>query len=376
MIKYLSIPKDNANDERVIVRNVIENGSKVTKDSTVIAELEGSKSVYEYYAEEDGFFFGLIVAGDEIDIASIFGLISSEKLENNVALENIKHANQQSIQKNENHDLKLNQSITKPALKMIEDYAIPLSFFNDKDVITKEDCENYLLLKSPVQKRPELEQKSPHKKIAIIGAGTGGMIALDIFLRDATKTVIGFYDDALVGKNILGYPILGPIDINLITTHFFEKKIFDALIVTIGSNSEFRDKIFNDLKNVGICFENAIHPSSIIGFGVDIGVCNVVAANVTVGAFTKLGCNNFISSGCIIEHHNTLGASNSFGPAVCTSGTVIIEDRIKFGTGIFIEPYLTIGSDCIIASGAIVTSSIPSGSILKSTSNYKLTKVN
>ena len=75
----------------------------------------------------------------------------------------------------------------------------------------------------------------------------------------------------------------------------------------------------------------------------------------------------------MIEHHNTLGRSNSFGPVVATSGNVKIGNTNRFGTGIFIEPFLEIGNTCIISSGSIITTNISNNSTVKLISKQRIT---
>jgi acetyltransferase-like isoleucine patch superfamily enzyme len=53
------------------------------------------------------------------------------------------------------------------------------------------------------------------------------------------------------------------------------------------------------------------------------------------------------------------------GPNCVTSGLVVIENQVRFGTGIFVEPRLKIGAGSIISSGAILTSSVPNNHIVK-----------
>ena len=36
-----------------------------------------------------------------------------------------------------------------------------------------------------------------------------------------------------------------------------------------------------------------------------------------------------------------------------------IGDRVLFGTGIHVEPDITIGDDCVVASGVTLTQSVP-----------------
>jgi acetyltransferase-like isoleucine patch superfamily enzyme len=48
-----------------------------------------------------------------------------------------------------------------------------------------------------------------------------------------------------------------------------------------------------------------------------------------------------------------------------TSGEVRIEDRVRLGTGIFVEPKVTIGEGSVVTSGATVVRSVPPGHAVK-----------
>ncbi len=54
-----------------------------------------------------------------------------------------------------------------------------------------------------------------------------------------------------------------------------------------------------------------------------------------------------------------------FGPGVKFSGSVTVGDCTRFGAGIFVEPKITIGSNCLVASGAILIKNVPSDSIVR-----------
>ena len=55
-----------------------------------------------------------------------------------------------------------------------------------------------------------------------------------------------------------------------------------------------------------------------------------------------------------------------------TSGGVKIGSRVRFGTGVFIEPRLNIADDVTIASGVTLTTNVPDGHVVKAKSNFKL----
>ena len=54
------------------------------------------------------------------------------------------------------------------------------------------------------------------------------------------------------------------------------------------------------------------------------------------------------------DHHNVLGTDIATGPGCMTSGLVHIGDRVRMGTGIFVEPHVEIGEGAQVASGAVI----------------------
>jgi serine acetyltransferase len=50
---------------------------------------------------------------------------------------------------------------------------------------------------------------------------------------------------------------------------------------------------------------------------------------------------------------------------VTTSGLVVLGDRVRLGTGIYIEPHVELGDDVHVASGAVIVCSVPAGHAVK-----------
>lgn len=369
MLEILKIPQDNPNDEFVKIINIVPNETLIQPNNTVIIEYETTKSLIEHFLNLEGYFYSDIKIGDNLKVGYEYGVVSETKLDQSewkLFLEKNRAINYTL-------DNLSNLTITKPAKELIEKYKIPINFFDGKKIITKEDCENYISNNSKEvwYKNIRKELKERYMNIAIVGAGTGAAIVSDILSYSNEYRITRFYDDQLFGSSLFGIEVKGRISINEIVSDF-NNNDFDAVLVTLGSNPKLRDDIFNKLDESGVKFINAIHPSTIIAKGVDLGYGNIIAANSVIGVYSCLGKNNFISSSCVIEHHNILGKSISFGPGVQTSGTVKINDRVKFGTGIFIEPYIEIGSDCVISSGSIITRNIPDNHLVKFISNIKV----
>ena len=102
----------------------------------------------------------------------------------------------------------------------------------------------------------------------------------------------------------------------------------------------------------------------------------MILANCRVGVCTTIGDNNFLSTNVNVEHHNNLGSHCTFGPYVSTSSRVTIGDYVKFGTGIFVEPGVSIGHNSIVASGSILVNFVPPNTLVKTKLNYSMTTMN
>jgi acetyltransferase-like isoleucine patch superfamily enzyme len=98
---------------------------------------------------------------------------------------------------------------------------------------------------------------------------------------------------------------------------------------------------------------------------VTFGSGNVVCAFCHFGVGTVVGDNNFLSAANSYDHHNRLGSDISTGPACATSGLVVLGDRVRLGTGIYVEPHVEIGDDVQVASGSVIVASVPAGHTVK-----------
>jgi len=202
------------------------------------------------------------------------------------------------------------------------------------------------------------------ERILLLGGGDGSVQAIGAM--NNKQKCIGILDDNrdMYGKTILGVKIVGVFDdIGDL------KNKFDFIVISFSGDIKIRRDIFNKLKR-DFEFTNIIGSNVIVGSEVDFGTGNLIVGYSRINSFTKVGDNNFLSSYVNIEHHNTLGSHCTFGPMVTTSGRVDIGDMVRFGTGIFIEPFLKIGDESIISSGCTITKNISNKSVVKRKIGY------
>ena len=77
----------------------------------------------------------------------------------------------------------------------------------------------------------------------------------------------------------------------------------------------------------------------------------------------KIGSNNILHSGTIIEHDCLINDFVNIGPGVTLAGGVEIGNRSYIYTGVKIAPRVKIGYDTIIGAGSLVLKDLPSGVI-------------
>jgi sugar O-acyltransferase (sialic acid O-acetyltransferase NeuD family) len=235
-------------------------------------------------------------------------------------------------------------------------------------VVREADVERFLAAGPPKQNGQDLIDGvypvNRAERVLVIGGGRGAVQVLDILHRAARQRPLGIVDDntAAAGKAIMGVKILGT---TRLVADMLSDGAFDAAVIAFSNDLEARARIYQHLTAQGVPFANVIDPSVQIHSNVSMGQGNVIIANSRIGACAVIGDNNFMSAFTNLEHHNDLGSHCTFGPGVMTSSRVHIGDRCRFGTGIFVEPGVRIGDDSIIASGSVLTGSVPRNSVVK-----------
>ena len=187
---------------------------------------------------------------------------------------------------------------------------------------------------------------------------------IDILQAAESGTAVAIVDDdaSRWAGEVMGVPVVGGFE-RLVT--LFGEGAFDAAIIAISTSVPARARLREALAANGIPLANAIDPTARIAAGVTFGTGNVVCAFCHFGVGTVVGDNNFLSAYNSYDHHNRLGSDISTGPACATSGLVVLGDRVRLGTGIYVEPHVELGDDVQVASGSVIVASVPAGHAVK-----------
>ncbi len=189
-----------------------------------------------------------------------------------------------------------------------------------------------------------------NKKVIIIGASGHGKSIGNIMIH-AKDEIIGFLDDNIpIGTEIIHSP-----QIKVIGTL---KNIDDfpdvEFVIGVGSN-QIRKEIASQYS---LNYYKAIHPSAQIGVDTQIGMGTVIMANACVNACATIGSHCIINTGAIVEHENHIGDFVHISPNAALAGNVKIGNGTHIGIGAIVKNNVTITDDVVIGAGSVVVKDI------------------
>jgi acetyltransferase-like isoleucine patch superfamily enzyme len=357
-MKPVLVPTTDVNSETgLLLTWYVGDRSKVQAGET-IADIETSKAIIEVPASEEGFLLHAAREGAEVrltePIARLFDDVSAME------------AYAEEEQRRRAGAAESGPRATEPARRRAEELGVDLASIGSNSLITVGMVEAAAAAATTgsIELPDPLPGVAALPRIALIGAGLGATQVIDILRAAESGTAVAIADDdaSRWAGEVMGVPVVGGFE-RLVT--LFGKAAFDAAIIAIGTSVTARARLRESLAAYGIPLANAIDPTARIAAGVTFGAGNIVCAFCHFGVDTVVGDNNFLSAYNSYDHHNRLGSDMATGPACTTSGLVVLGDRVRFGTGIHIEPHVEIGDDVQVASGSVIVASVPAGHAVK-----------
>src|SRR5690606_26790472 len=130
-------------------------------------------------------------------------------------------------------------------------------------------------------------------KLLIIGASGHGKVVADIALKMDKWQEVAFLDDDKKVISSMGLEVIG------VTNDIYKYKDEFEIFVGIGNNG-IRQKLHEMLEIVGVSIPTLIHPNTVIGSEVVIGIGTAIMAGAVVNCCTTIG------NGCIINTGSTI----------------------------------------------------------------------
>lgn len=189
------------------------------------------------------------------------------------------------------------------------------------------------------------------KHLIIVGASGHGKVIADIALKMNQWEKISFLDDDESLKTSLGLEVIGK------TKDAFKHKTNADFFVAIGKN-DTRERVLESFIQEGLSIATLVHPSAIIGIGVEIGIGTAIMAGVVINSSTLIGKGCIINTSSSIDHDNVIEDYVHVSPGVRLAGTVIIGKKCWLGIGSSVSNNINISSGCILGAGGCVINSI------------------
>jgi acetyltransferase-like isoleucine patch superfamily enzyme len=357
-MKPVLVPTTDVNSETGVLLSWMAADRSEVAEGDALAEIETSKAIIDVPCPASGYLLHLAREGAEVSLREPVARVFPDL----AALEAF--AGEDARRRAEAAES--GPRASAPARKRAQELGVDLSTLAGSGLITVGMVETAAAAAATV----DVELPQPLAgvdglpRIALIGAGLGAMQVIDILNASGSGAAVAIVDDdpARWAEEIMGVPVVGGFSH---LTELFAAGGADAAIIAVGTSVPARVRLREALTEVGIPLANAIDPTARICADVEFGAGNIVCANCHFGVATIVGDNNFISAYNSFDHHSRIGNDIATGPSNATSGLVVIGDRVRMGTGIFIEPHVELGDDVIVASGSVIVASVPANHAVK-----------
>lgn len=196
------------------------------------------------------------------------------------------------------------------------------------------------------------------ENIVLFGGGLHTNYCIDIINKEGKYNIVGILDSVKdIGQDLFGYKVIGRQEQ---LKELILKYNIQGGLITIGDNWS-RKIVFECIKNQipDFKFVNAIHPSTIIGMNVEIGVGIVIMAGCILNPNSRVGDFCFFATGAQLEHDCIIDDFASISAGSITGGKVYIGKYSAIALGVVIMDRLNIGENTVIGSGSLVTKDLP-----------------
>lgn len=190
--------------------------------------------------------------------------------------------------------------------------------------------------------------------IYIVGASGFGREVAWLIEELGTWNIAGFIDgnESIQNTIINNIPVIGNTDFLL------DMKDNINVVIAIG-NPYIREKIVQKLiSKETICFPNIIAKDVRISKYVKMGIGNIICTGTILTTNILLGNFNHINLDCTVGHDVVLNDYITVYPSVNISGNVNIDDYSELGTGSKIIQGKTLAKSVVLGAGAVVVKNL------------------
>lgn len=192
------------------------------------------------------------------------------------------------------------------------------------------------------------------EKLLIVGIGGHGKVVSDIAIKMNKWNRMACLDNLYHENKVdapFGLEVLGKSE-----DVFSYVEDWDVF-VAYGDNSR-RESLQQELLALGASIPTLIHPDSIVGRNVEIGVGTVVMGGVVINCYTDIGRGCIINTGATVDHDSVIEDYSHISPGANMGGNVKIGKSTWVGIGSTVIHGVSVTANCMIGAGGVVVKDI------------------
>lgn len=196
-------------------------------------------------------------------------------------------------------------------------------------------------------------------RVAIVGAGGYGRVALDVLLASGSEgDILGFYDDAhaAIPAKVRGFPVLG--DIEMLKSMLSVEPVH--VIVAITDNRA-RLRVANSIRGIGGRFVTAVHPLAYLSGAATVGDGSVLAPGAVVHPDAVIGSHCCVGSNAVVERDAMVGAGVWISAGAVVGSGARIGARSSLGHNASVGRKAVVEADVKVVAARVVGGELAGG---------------
>jgi sugar O-acyltransferase (sialic acid O-acetyltransferase NeuD family) len=199
------------------------------------------------------------------------------------------------------------------------------------------------------------------KRVLVLGADPQARIIPDLIGSLEGLELAGFVEWGEGNKFLLGDAAGFPVFNGEEFPETLKGKLGSFEVIIAMSRMEKRKELIREVHDIP--FASIIHPSAIISKSAKIGRGCLIAPGVIIGPGVEIGDHTILNSAVTIDHDTTIQENVIMGSGVHLPGYVKVLSDTFIGVGSCCVNGVTIGRNCLIGAGSVVTKDVPDGVI-------------
>lgn len=192
------------------------------------------------------------------------------------------------------------------------------------------------------------------KPLVLIGGGGHCQSVIEV-AESCGRTIRGILDvPAEVGREVLGYPIIGTDD------EIANYAASCEFVITVGfiKDSSLRIRLYEKVLAAGGELATLIASTAYVSRHAVIGKGTVVMHHAFVNAGAEVSENVILNTGCNIEHGVHIGRQCHISTGVMVNGDCNVGDKCFIGSQSVLANAVSICNDVLVGAGSFVRKSI------------------